>query len=95
MRYLSYQLIEHKCVSIYNLLYVNSTLPPIIPIHSAHTGRPNMSNFGRIIGLLAALAMFLFSSYLLLKTDDWVAAVFAVGSLGYIVFFYVVYPRGD
>ncbi|MFT6437517.1 MAG: hypothetical protein ACJAVI_005592 [Candidatus Azotimanducaceae bacterium] len=54
-----------------------------------------MSNFGRIIGLLAALAMFLFSSYLLLKTDDWVAAVFAVGSLGYMVFFYVVYPRGD
>ena len=53
-----------------------------------------MSNFGRIIGLLAALAMLLFSSYLFLQTGDWVAAVFAAGSLGYMVFFYVIYPGG-
>lgn len=53
-----------------------------------------MSNSGRIIGLLAAMAMLLFSTYLFLKTGDWVAAVFAVGSVGYMVFFYLIYPRG-
>lgn len=53
-----------------------------------------MSKFGRIIGLLAAFTMFLFSSYLYLTAGDWVAAVFAAGSLGYMVFFYAVYPRG-
>ena len=54
-----------------------------------------MSNFGRIVGLLAALLMFLFSTYLFLQTGDWVAAVFAAGSLGYMVFFYLLYPGGE
>ncbi len=47
----------------------------------------------RIIGLLAALGMFVFSVFIYLKTGDWVAAVFAVGSLAYFVFFLWHYNR--
>jgi len=50
-----------------------------------------LSKSGRIIGLLAALAMFSFSAYFYAKTGDWVAAVFALGSLAYFLFFYYVY----
>ena len=46
-----------------------------------------MSNTGRVIGLLVALLMMVFSAYMFIKTGDWVAAVFALGSLGYAVFF--------
>jgi hypothetical protein len=50
-----------------------------------------LSKFGRIVGLLAALAMFSFSAYFYVKTGDWVAAVFALGSMAYFLFFYYVY----
>ena len=60
-------------------------MPPIT------TGGSSLSKSGRIIGLLAALAMFSFSAYFYAKTGDWVAAVFALGSLAYFLFFYYVY----
>lgn len=46
-----------------------------------------MSKTGRIIGLLIAIAMFVFSTYMFTRSGDWVAAVFALGSLGYGLFF--------
>ena len=46
-----------------------------------------MSKTGRIVGLLLTAAMFAFSSYVFINTGDWVAAVFALGSLGYGLFF--------
>lgn len=47
-----------------------------------------MSQTGRVIGLIVTGAMFLFSVWIYQRTGDWVAAVFAVGSLAYGVFFY-------
>lgn len=46
-----------------------------------------MSNTGSVIALLLTAAMFAFSSWMFLQTGDWVAAVFAVGSLAYTVVF--------
>jgi len=46
-----------------------------------------MSNFARLFGLFVAAAMGLFSAYMFLTTGDWVAAVFFLGSVGYLVFF--------
>ena len=47
-----------------------------------------MSGSGRIVGLVVTGAMFLFSAWMYQRTGDWVAAVFAAGSLAYGVFFY-------
>lgn len=47
-----------------------------------------MSATGRLIGLVVAVAMFLFSAWMYHRTGDWVAAVFALGSVGYAVFFF-------
>lgn len=47
----------------------------------------------RILALLAALGMFIFSVFIYLKTGDWVAGVFLLGSLGYFVFFLLHYKR--
>ena len=46
-----------------------------------------MSDTGRMIGLVAALLMFGFSTWMYTQTGDWVAALFAVGSLAYGLFF--------
>ena len=46
-----------------------------------------LSRTSRLIGLVIAAAMFLFSAVLYVRSGDWVAAVFAVGSLGYGAFF--------
>lgn len=46
-----------------------------------------MSKAGRTIGLVLTCAMFAFSAHMFTQTGDWVAAVFAVGSLGYGLFF--------
>ena len=46
-----------------------------------------ISRTGRIVGLVLTAAMFAFSSYMFLQTGDWVAAVFAAGSLAYGLFF--------
>lgn len=47
-----------------------------------------MSRTGRVVGLVVTGAMFLFSAWMYQRTGDWVAAVFAVGSLAYGLFFY-------
>ncbi len=47
----------------------------------------------RLLGVVLSLAMFVFSVVMLFKTWDWVAAVFALGSLGYSLFFLLSYQR--
>lgn len=54
-----------------------------------------MSNLGRTVGLLLAIIMFVCSVVVYLNTGDWVAAVFALGSLGYGLFFFSQYQRKD
>ncbi len=46
---------------------------------------------GRLAGLCLALAMAGFSGYMFLRTGDWVALLFLVGSLAYTLFFVVHY----
>ena len=46
-----------------------------------------MSKFAQTLGTIIALAMGLASAYVYLKTGDWVAAVFCIGSIGYLLFF--------
>lgn len=46
-----------------------------------------MSGAARIIGLIVAVLMLLFSGYMYQATGDWVALVFVLGSLGYVAFF--------
>lgn len=47
-----------------------------------------MPSAGRIIGLILAIAMFVFSLWMYSRTGDWVAIVFAIGSVGYTLFFF-------
>jgi hypothetical protein len=47
-----------------------------------------------MIGMVAALAMLLFSAYIYQRTGDWVALVFIAGSLGYGVFFFSGFKGG-
>lgn len=54
-----------------------------------------MNTTGRYIGLLLTAAMFAFSTYMFLATGDWVAAVFALGSLGYGIFFLTTTRGGN
>ncbi len=54
-----------------------------------------LSNTGRYIGLLLTAAMFAFSSWMFIETGDWVAAVFAIGSLAYGLFFLTTARGGD
>jgi len=49
--------------------------------------RGNLSKPAQWFGLVLTAAMFAFSSWMYLRTGDWVAAVFAVGSLAYGIFF--------
>jgi hypothetical protein len=51
-------------------------------------GEAALSRFGRAIGLLVALLMFCFSAWMYTRTGDWVAALFALGSVAYGFFFY-------
>ena len=46
-----------------------------------------MPSNGRLIGLAISGLMFLFSTWMYLRTGDWVAALFAAGSLAYGIFF--------
>ena len=46
-----------------------------------------LSRTARLAGLVLAIAMFLFSAGMYVYSGDWVAAVFAVGSLAYGAFF--------
>jgi hypothetical protein len=54
-----------------------------------------LSNSARLIGLIAAVAMFAFSLWMYLRTSDWVAAVFVLGSVAYAVFFFGSGPRDE
>lgn len=47
-----------------------------------------MSKVGRLAGLVLTGAMFMFSAYMYSSSGDWVAGVFALGSLAYGVFFW-------
>ena len=47
-----------------------------------------MSGTPRLIGLILALAMLAFSAYMYCQTGDWVAAVFLLGSIGYVIVFF-------
>lgn len=53
-----------------------------------------MSTTARMVALAITAAMFAFSSWVYMRTGDWVAAVFAVGSLGYGLFFLAGAGRG-
>jgi uncharacterized RDD family membrane protein YckC len=57
------------------------------------TGSEKVSQTARAIGIVATLAMLVFSGWMYLQTGDWVALVFAAFSLGYGVFFLSVTPR--
>lgn len=46
-----------------------------------------MSRTGRAIGIALTAAMFAFSTFVYMKNGDWVAALFALGSLAYGIFF--------
>ena len=54
-----------------------------------------MSETGRFIGLVVAVAMLVFSAYIYLRTGDWVALVFIAGSLAYGLFFFAGLRGGD
>jgi hypothetical protein len=47
-----------------------------------------VSGPARIIALVIAAAMFAFSTWMYMRTGDWVALVFALGSVAYGVFFF-------
>ena len=42
----------------------------------------------RILALLVAIAMFVFSLWMYSRTGDWVAIVFAIGSAAYGTYFF-------
>jgi hypothetical protein len=42
----------------------------------------------RVVALVVALAMFVFSLWMYSRTGDWVAIVFAVGSAAYAMYFF-------
>ncbi|MEP0202592.1 MAG: hypothetical protein ABJ084_00590 [Halioglobus sp.] len=50
-------------------------------------GSSGMSLTGKWIGLSLTALMFAFSTWVYLKSGDWVAAVFAVASAAYAIFF--------
>jgi hypothetical protein len=45
-----------------------------------------MSDTGKWVGMILSSVMFAFSAYMYTLTGDWVAAVFALGSVGYGLF---------
>jgi len=51
------------------------------------------SKLGRMIALILAGILFVASTLVFLRSGDWVASVFALGSLAYFRFFFAVYPR--
>jgi hypothetical protein len=53
-----------------------------------------MPAIARSIALLLAAAMFAFSTWIFMQTGDWVAVIFALGSVGYAVYFFSTAPPG-
>ncbi|WP_153239448.1 hypothetical protein [Halioglobus maricola] len=54
-----------------------------------------MGSLGRSMGMAVAITMFLFSLWMYQRSGDWVALVFAIGSLGYGVFFFTRRGAGE
>lgn len=54
-----------------------------------------MPTTGRAIGLVFAIAMFIFSVWMYTKTADWVAIIFAIGSAAYTVLFFTGGPGSE
>jgi hypothetical protein len=52
----------------------------------------SVGSTGRIIALLLAIAMFVFSVWMYSRTGDWVAILFALGSVAYGFFFFTNTP---
>ena len=48
----------------------------------------HMSRIGKAVALVITLVMFVFSIWVYNNTGDWVAIVFAVGSIAYAIFFF-------
>jgi hypothetical protein len=46
-----------------------------------------LSSTSRLVGLVIATAMFVFSAVVYFRSGDWVAVIFMLGSLGYGAFF--------
>ncbi|MCP5131868.1 MAG: hypothetical protein H6985_20060 [Pseudomonadales bacterium] len=55
---------------------------------SACSGHPRPRLMARILALLVAIAMFVFSLWMYSRTGDWVAIVFAIGSAAYGTYFF-------
>ncbi|MEE4145057.1 MAG: hypothetical protein V2I26_09685, partial [Halieaceae bacterium] len=47
-----------------------------------------VADMARVVALVVALAMFVFSLWMYSRTGDWVAIVFAVGSAAYAMYFF-------
>ena len=54
-----------------------------------------MTRRGRLLGLALTALMFAFSVFMFTRNGDWVAAVFAAGSLAYGLFFLLANQRKD
>lgn len=66
------------------------TKQPTIRQFTCVTQLSIMSKSARIIGLIAAFAMLLFSGWMYQRTGDWVALVFLLGSLCYFALFFAI-----
>ena len=53
-----------------------------------------MGGAGRVLGLVLAVAMFVFSLWMYSRNGDWVAIVFAVGSAAYATYFFTSFRGG-
>ncbi len=54
-----------------------------------------MSQTARRLGLTITLAMLVFSSWMYWRTGDWVALLFAGGSVAYALFFFSANVEGN
>ena len=54
-----------------------------------------MGSVPSLLALVAAIAMLVFSLYMYSTTGDWVAMVFALGSIAYIVLFASMAKKKD
>ena len=50
---------------------------------------------GRVLALIVAIGMFVFSLWMYSRTGDWVAIVFAIGSAAYATYFFTSVRGGN
>lgn len=65
------------------------------PGYVAAIRKMDMSRIAKIIALIVALAMFVFSVWVYNNTGDWVAIVFALGSVAYAIYFFTTLSGKD